>query len=736
MTNLGDDVLEGRLRETLRAVAATPIDPGQMPAILGPSQPHIGRHVMSVLVAAAIVVVFFVPLPHVSLFHSLVTPAKVTAPTRLPVVDLSATPAGWVAVADGDVQISVPPTWGVLYNSGCPTGSPPGEVLVNPVAQPCAPDWGPRNLVWLYLPATLRISYQHRRVINGLSVYGDLGNYFVPSLRLQVSLSGPFAQRILHTLTRSPHAVALASGPASSVPSSWHLVTFAGLGFSVPANWPIARSSGAAFGLGTPCATPGVAFPNNAASLLSYGVTLDTDTHFLPFPACGTETPLNQPPMDGVQVDSGSHVHFGVTPSFSAHCLKLHGLTACPATSPAYSILVVRVTVPGRSKPVYVSIGLAGNGMVARTILYSLRAAAATTTSTSVPNSRPWAQTPLLTEAGTAAPVQLPGTPYAYAVASLSDARSSSPERLVRIDLADGQVTDGPALVSGSFLLAIGQQIAVLSPAHDSAKKGPSGPETLHLVQESSMTLGRVVVVPALSLGYQTTLVNPALANHGLWYQVGSGHEVALVDTLTGSVLRSMRFPSTVMSVATSPDERLIYVTFDGTDPRRAKPPMFAVVVEELDASSLKVLARQYIDGELTALATAVSGGVWVANSGGMQWSEFLYLSPKLSQVVRKPLFPFPSGTVPTLDGVVTQGDSAQVFGRSVFLVGSGGASCDDPSTGSFIAGAPFPELSGGGFESWDPFAAWHGLLYGARVTASGLSTEIVRIQPPKACRA
>ena len=250
------------------------------------------------------------------------------------------------------------------------------------------------------------------------------------------------------------------------------------------------------------------------------------------------------------------------------------------------------------------------------------------------------------------------------------------------------------------------------------------------------MTLGRVVVVPALSLGYQTTLVNPALANHGLWYQVGSGHEVALVDTLTGSVLRSMRFPSTVMSVATSPDGRLIYVTFDGTDPRRAKPPMFAVVVEELDASSLKVLARQYIDGELTALATAVSGGVWVANSGGMQWSEFLYLSPKLSQVVRKPLFPFPTGTVPTLDGVVTQGDSAQVFGRSVFLVGSAGASCDNPSTGRFIAGASFPELGGGGFESWGLFAAWHSLLYGVRFAASALSFEILRIQPPKACRA
>jgi hypothetical protein len=61
--------------------------------------------------------------------------------------------------------------------------------------------------------------------------------------------------------------------------------------------------------------------------------------------------------------------------SFSRHCLALHGLTACPAISPAYSILVLKVTVPGRSKPVYVSIGLAGSGTVARTILYSLRAA-------------------------------------------------------------------------------------------------------------------------------------------------------------------------------------------------------------------------------------------------------------------------------------------------------------------------------------------------------------------------
>lgn len=56
-------------------------------------------------------------------------------------------------------------------------------------------------------------------------------------------------------------------------------------------------------------------------------------------------------------------------------CLDLHGLTACPATAYPYSVPSLRIAVPVRSKPLYMSIGLAGNGMMARTILYSLRAA-------------------------------------------------------------------------------------------------------------------------------------------------------------------------------------------------------------------------------------------------------------------------------------------------------------------------------------------------------------------------
>jgi hypothetical protein len=120
----------------------------------------------------------------------------------------------------------------------------------------------------------------------------------------------PFAQRILHTLTCSPRAVALASGPASSVPSSWRSVSFAGLRFSVPlghsqtrrgvtlpADWTVNQTSETP-GLGAICRTPGVAFPSTT-------VTLSTDAHPLPIYYCPVIPPTPQQPENGVQVDSG-----------------------------------------------------------------------------------------------------------------------------------------------------------------------------------------------------------------------------------------------------------------------------------------------------------------------------------------------------------------------------------------------------------------------------------------------
>ena len=315
-----------------------------------------------------------------SVFTSSQTFATTTVPTTakaLPAVDFLTTPAGWVPVAFGNAEVSVPPTWWVLYNSPpCPTGSPPGEVFVNPppgvFACPLETAPGPSTTVRFGPPTSPHSTVLgHPEVINDIFVYpyptGPQSSYLVPSLGVEITVDGPLGQRVLHTLTWSPRSVVLAPGSSPAIPSSWQQVTFAGLRFSAPANWPVNRTQ-VTPGLGAICGEQGVAFWDTS-------VTLSTDARPLLRPPCPLIRPTPQQPENGVQVDSGLRTESTVTLSLSAHCLVLHGLTSCPATAPAYSILVLRVNVPGRDKPVFVSIGLTGNGMVARTILDSVGAA-------------------------------------------------------------------------------------------------------------------------------------------------------------------------------------------------------------------------------------------------------------------------------------------------------------------------------------------------------------------------
>jgi hypothetical protein len=330
------------------------------------------------LIAVVIVIVAAVLAVFTSSQTLVPTTTRVPTMTNaLPAVDLSATPAGWVPVAFGDAQVSVPAAWWVLYDSPpCPTGSPTGEVFVNPppgvFACPLEIAPGPSTTVSFGPPRSpLSTVLGHPEVINGIFVYpyptGPQSSYLVPSLSVEITVDGPLGQRVLHTLTWSPRSVVLAPGSSPAILSSWQQVTVAGLRFSVPANWPVSRTE-VTPGLGAICRQQGVAFAGTT-------VTLSTDVRPMLLPPCAYFPPTPQQPENGVQVDSGLRTEPMVTLSLSAHCLVLHGLTACPATSPAYSILVLRVNVPGRDKPVFVSIGLAGNGMVARTILYSLRAA-------------------------------------------------------------------------------------------------------------------------------------------------------------------------------------------------------------------------------------------------------------------------------------------------------------------------------------------------------------------------
>jgi len=308
-------------------------------------------------------------------------------PTPTIAVDLSATPAGWVPVAYGDAQISVPAAFAVVYraNGLCQIEMPAGVIVVGaPVRY-----YGCEGTRTSYLDPTLMsirfegtlggTDSEAHKTINGITVFTTpdrvrvnaifLSNYEVPSLGVEISAGGYLARRVLATLTRSPRTVALESSPAPAIPPGWHAVTFRGLTFDSPPSWTVTRTAVTGKDVGRPCSPSGVSF-------ITTEVAFSTDRQPFPIAFCPIllyQRP--QPPDDGVEVDAGGTFQFPVPLSFSAPCLHLHSLTVCPATSPDYSILFLKVTVPGHATPVIVSIGLAGNGTVARTILYSLRAA-------------------------------------------------------------------------------------------------------------------------------------------------------------------------------------------------------------------------------------------------------------------------------------------------------------------------------------------------------------------------
>jgi hypothetical protein len=292
---------------------------------------------------------------------------------------LATTPSGWVPVAYANAELFIPSNWYVLYDSPpCPTRKAPGEMFVNPKAGvfhcPELPVSGPRTVVSLGAKQSSSTSYGHPLNINGFLVYpfpaDSQNSYVVPSLGVEITVSGPLGPRVLHTLNGSPRAEVLTPGAAPSVPSSWQVVSFAGLMFSVPTNWPVVHNQVVNVP-GNPCRVLGVAFGQTE-------VSLSTDARpFIRNFMCALLAPTPYVATDTVQVDSGLQASPFVTFSFSNHCLKLHGLTVCTSATPGYSILFFRVTIPGRAKALLVSLGLAGDGTVARTILYSLREAVA-----------------------------------------------------------------------------------------------------------------------------------------------------------------------------------------------------------------------------------------------------------------------------------------------------------------------------------------------------------------------
>jgi len=291
-------------------------------------------------------------------------PTAATSSVRTPtiVVDRGATPPGWVPVAYGDIQVSVPATWDI--DLGCPLAT--GNVYLGPVPKLYCPSEPPGlDIVVLGADTSPPPAGATATVINHITVDmvgPDDTSMVIPVLHASVSASGPLAGAVLHTVTYSPRAVALATGTSPAVPAHWRRLSFGGLSAAVPRSWGIDRRPD----VPVHCAPIDVSLPEP-------GVVLTTGTVESVRACPAMSSQAVSVPTDGLVVDPGPDGPLPAHASFGP-CSPVHGLRVCSTSSDRDSILVVGVLVPGRIRPIAVEIGLAGSGVTARTILGSLRA--------------------------------------------------------------------------------------------------------------------------------------------------------------------------------------------------------------------------------------------------------------------------------------------------------------------------------------------------------------------------
>jgi hypothetical protein len=294
----------------------------------------------------------------------------------LPTVATNLTPSGWIALPYGNIQISVPASWaiGVLDCPGLTQAdgwvSLDGITPTNPPTACPNETHFPPNQVFIGPNSGPVLSTASVVTVNGFDAYvianSDSGvspAYEVPfpSLDTEIRLEGPMASSVLHSLTYSPRAVALAPGAAPPIPSSWHRIFFGGISAAVPKSWPVLSDQGW-----------GGCLPTNP-SLRHADVVLTTGTieeapPCAPFPAVGVEKAT-----DGLLVDPG---RYGPTESETTtveSCIAENHLSVCPTSVDRYGVFVASIHLPGRGGAVVIEVGLAENGMTARTILRSLR---------------------------------------------------------------------------------------------------------------------------------------------------------------------------------------------------------------------------------------------------------------------------------------------------------------------------------------------------------------------------
>ena len=312
---------------------------------------------------------------------------------RRAAVDAAAVPRGWLPFSFGYIEMAVRPTWDVWYTQSaplqCPTGFPGPVTLIytspspnNPPRPDCA---GGRSdttvLVWY--PGSLRGAKALRhQTINGITVDGprSVGKWqemSLPTLGFVIYTEGPAAKAVLHTLTYSARAALAKLTPAPAVPAGWGWLIADGLQFAVPSNWSVDHWARRLPQLGSD--GPLWMQPN---TVLLYSGGEPSITGMGIVSAGGTALGLTDDLFDqeGAVLSSPPLSFYGteyITGPTPAPCARIHTLKIClsPGDNTLFGPALYTIDRPGARKIVTLTVGLAGDGSVARTIIGSFRPA-------------------------------------------------------------------------------------------------------------------------------------------------------------------------------------------------------------------------------------------------------------------------------------------------------------------------------------------------------------------------
>jgi hypothetical protein len=651
-------------------------------------------------------------------------------------VDAALTPTGWVHVDYKDVQISVPASW-AFATSDCPRfGLNGGEVFLQGVAptnKPCPVPLSSLTIGSMDDMATSKLP-RYSEDVNSIKVYFPDGrpnanastDALLPTLGVKMTLVAlSLNSRILHTLTYSPRAVALATGTPPTVPSSWHTVTFAGLSIAVPSDWPVTGQDdwGSPTGVPTNLTFADLATSANTGTIVTKPtVILDGGTDNLYDECFNCSSPIHDAPgwdttpISGLLVDSGTvEPSLDDVPSRSS-CLHLKNVTVCPTANDVYGVLVLSVDFDG-STPVPVEIGLAGNGMVARTILYSIHTSDANptdTTPTTIPiKLNPWPQQ-TIASAGAIQDIAPTSDGVYWLTVSNPGTGYPTPVAPVLYNPVTDQMTKGPSRTgfAGSPALTVtGGWVWMVVGVGDNALVEQLDPSTLALHRSESLPVKDNVN------GWPVAPLLTATVDGPLW--IAGGEDLWALDPTTGSVETEFDTGNEIVSMSTDPTGTLLYTSGQ-------IPDQYGMRVTEYDAQTGQDLQRA---DKLESLGLAIgpgsvaatSSGVWVSIRTGMAGGAFELSAQSLSPIAPPPS---KSGTFGTYEQFMGVGSS--ISEDTLWLTSDaqdgGNLTCADPTTGAVRASETTSV----------PVSA--PIAIGTTLYAVASSGEVVVITPPAKC--